>query len=72
MLGDGDDPHTFAPEHRLERHGVLSLAGEAGEFPDQDDLKRGLWLAPLFDHLPELGPVGHAAALGLVHVFAGY
>ena len=58
MLGDGDDPDALAPEHGLESHGVLALAGEATEFPDQDDLKRSLGFAALLDHLPELGPVG--------------
>ena len=71
MLGDGDDPNALAPEQGLESHGVLPLAGEATEFPDQDDLKRSLGFAALLDHLPELGPVGDASALGLVHVLAG-
>ena len=49
---------------------VLALPGEAAELPDENDLKGSLRLAALLDHLPELGPVGHAAALGLVHELA--
>ena len=71
MLGDGDDADALAPEHGLEGHGVLSLAGEAAEFPDQYDLERGSSLAALVDHVAELGPVGNSAALRLVHVLAG-
>ena len=41
------------------------------KLPDEDDLKRGVGLGALLNHLPELGPVGYAAALGLVHVLAG-
>ena len=72
MLGDGDYPDALAPQHGLEGDSVLSLPGEAAEFPDQDDLEGSVGLAALLDHLPELGPVGDAAALGLVHVLAGY
>ena len=72
MLGDGDHADALAPEHGLESHGVLPLAGEATELPDQNHLERGRNLAALVDHLAELGPVGDAAALGLVHVLAGY
>ena len=72
MLGDGDDADTLAPEHGLEGHGVLPLAGESRKFPDEDDLKRGRSLTALVDHLAELGPVGDSAALGLVHVLAGH
>ena len=71
MLGDGDHPDALAPEHGLEGHGVLPLAGEARELPDQNHLEWRGGLAPLVDHLAELGPVGDAAALGLVHVLAG-
>ena len=71
MLGDGDHPDALAPEHGLEGHGVLPLAGEAAELPDENDLERGGGLAALVDHVAELGPVGDAAALGLVHVLAG-
>ena len=72
MLGDGDDADALAPEHGLEGDGVLPLAGEAGEFPDEDDLERGGGLAALVDHVAELGPICDAAALGLVHVLAGH
>ena len=40
-------------------------------FPDEDYLEWSVGLAALVDHLPELGPVGDAAALGFVHVLAG-
>ena len=72
MLGDGDDADALAPEHGPEGHGVLPLAGEAAELPDQDHLEGGGGLPALVDHRPELGAVGDAAALGLVHVLAGY
>ena len=72
MLGDGDHSDALAPEHGLEGHGVLPLAGEPRKFPDQYDLERGRGLAALVDHVAELGPVGNAAALGLVHVLAGH
>ena len=72
MLGDGDYTDALAPQHGLEGHGVLPLAGEAGEFPDKNHLERGRSLAALVDHVAELGPVGDAAALGLVHVLAGH
>ena len=71
MLGDGHNPDALAPKHGLEGDGVLALAGEAAELPDEDYLERGVGLAALVDHLPELGPVGDAAAFGLVHVLAG-
>ena len=70
VLGDGDDADALAPEHGLEGHGVLALAGEAREFPDQYLLEGSLRPGSLVQHLPELGPIGDAAALGLVHVFA--
>ena len=71
MLGDGDYPDALAPQHGLEGDGVLPLAGEAGEFPDENHVEGGLRLTALLDHLPELGPVCDAAALGLVYVLAG-
>ncbi len=40
VLGDGSDPDSPLAEHGLEGHGVLPLAGEAREFPDQDFLER--------------------------------
>ena len=71
MLGDGDDPDALAPEHGLEGDGVLALAGEAGEFPDEDFPEGRLGLAGLVQHLAELGAVGDATTLGLVDVLAG-
>ncbi len=72
MLGDGDDADALASQHGLERYRVLPLAGESTEFPDKNHLKRRRGLAALVDHLAELGPIGDAAALGLVHVLAGH
>ena len=72
MLGDGHHSDALAPQHGLEGYGVLALPGEAAEFPNEDDLEGGLRLAALLDHLPELGPVGDASALGFVHVLAGH
>ena len=71
LLGDGDDPDAAPPQHGLEGDGVLALSGEAGELPDEDFLERGLRLGGLVQHPLELGPVGDASALGLVHVLAG-
>ena len=71
VLGDGDHPHALAPEHGLEGDGVLALAGEARELPDENLLEGGLRLGGLIQHPSELGPVGGASALGLVHVFTG-
>ena len=61
----------FLPEHGFEGDGVLALAGEARELPDEDDLEGGVRAPALLDHLAELGTVGDAAALGLVDVLAG-
>ena len=72
VLGDGGYPDAPLAEHGLEGHGVLPLAGEAGEFPDKDFLERGVGQAGLVQHPAELGPVGDAAALGLVDVLAGH
>ena len=72
MLGDGYNSDALAPQHGLEGDGVLPLAGEAAELPDENHLERGRGLAALVDHVAELGPVGDAAALGLVHVLAGH
>ena len=72
VLGDGHHADALAPEHGLEGHGVLALAGEPTEFPDENHLERGRGLAALVDHLAELGAVGDSAALGLVHVLAGH
>ena len=70
VLGDGDDPDALAPEHGLEGDGVLALAGEAGELPDQNLLERSVGLGGCVEHLAELRAVGDAPALGLVHVLA--
>ena len=71
LLGDGDHSDASASQHGLEGDGVLALAGESGEFPDENLLEGSLGLGGLVQHLLELGPVGDAAALGLVHVLAG-
>ena len=71
VLRDGDDPDALTPQHGLEGHGMLALAGKARELPDQDDLEGGLRAATGVQHFAELRPVGDAPALGLVHVFAG-
>ena len=71
MLGDGDDADALASQHGLEGPGVLPLPGEAGEFLDENDLEGSGGFPALVDHVAELGPIGDAAALGLVHVLAG-
>ena len=71
VLGDGDYADALASEYGLEGDGVLALSGEAGELPDEDFLERSVGLGSLVDHLAELGPVGDASALGLVHLLAG-
>ncbi len=71
VLGNGDDSDAAPAQHRLEGDGVLALASEAGELPDEDLFERRVSLAGRVQHLAELGPVGDAAALGLVHVLAG-
>ncbi len=71
VLGDGDDADALPAEHGLEGHGVLPLAGEPAEFPDQDFLEWGVGLVGLVQHLAELWAVGDAPALGLVHVLTG-
>ncbi|MCY3571208.1 MAG: hypothetical protein OXH19_07695 [Chloroflexi bacterium] len=70
VLGDRGDADAAPPEHRLEGDGVLALAREAGELPDQDLLERRVWLRRLVQHLGELGPVGDPARLGFVDVLA--
>ena len=69
--------HPFvSPLYRPGLNGPKSTAHEYLSFPlllclpDEDYLERSVGLAALLDHLPELGPVGDAAALGLVHVLA--
>ncbi|MCY3888003.1 MAG: hypothetical protein OXG19_09960 [Chloroflexi bacterium] len=71
VLGDRRHADAAAAEHGLEGDGVLTLAGEAREFPDEDLLEGGVGGARLVEHPPELGAVGDAAALGLVDVLAG-
>ena len=71
VLGDGHNPDALAPEHGLEGDGVLALAGEPGELPDEDFLEGGNRPRSLVDHLAELRPVGDTAALGLVDELAG-
>ena len=70
LLGDGDHADAPPAEHGLEGDGVLALSGKAAELPDEDFLEGGLGLAGRVQHLLELGPVGDAPALGLVHVLA--
>ena len=72
MLGDGDHADSLAPEHGLEGDGVFPLAGEPGKLPDENLAKGRLRLGSLVQHLAELWAVGDSAALGLVHVLAGY
>ena len=55
VLGDRDDADSLAPEHGLEGDGVLPLAREAGEFPDQDLLEGSIGLGGRVNHLAELG-----------------
>ena len=71
VLRDGDDPNPTSAEHRLEGDGMLALASEAGELPDEDLLEGGVVGTGGVQHLAELGPVGDAAALRLIDVFAG-
>ena len=71
VLGDGDNPDAAPSQHGLESDGVLPLSGEAGELPNENLLEGGLGFGGLIQHLLELGPVGDAPALGLVHVLAG-
>ena len=71
MLSDGDDLDAFAPEHGLEGHFVLPVAGEAGELPDEYTLKGHIPTSPFLAHPAEQGSVGDSPAFGLVAVFAG-
>ena len=71
VLGDGDDANALPAEHGLEGDGVFPLAGESRKLPDENLAERRFRLVGLVQHPAELGPVGDAAALGLVHVFAG-
>ena len=71
VLGDGDDLDAFAPEHGPEGHFVLPVAGEAGELPDEYNLKRHILTSPFLAHPAEQWPVGNLPNLGLVTVFVG-
>ena len=51
---------------------MFPFAREATELPDENHLEGGLGLAALLDHLPELWPVRHPAALGFIHVFTSH
>ena len=55
-------------QHRLECDGVLALAREARELPDQDLLERRARRPSLIEHPLELGPVGDAAAFCFVDI----
>ncbi|MDE2669305.1 MAG: hypothetical protein OXI51_06585 [Chloroflexota bacterium] len=68
MLGDRDNADTTPAEHRLEGDGMLSLAGESGELPDEDLAKGRVGTLGGIQHLAELGPIGNASALRLVNV----
>ena len=68
LLGDGDDAEALAPDHGLQDDGVLPLASEAAELPDQYLLEGCLGPLGLVQHLLELRAVHHASALRLVHV----
>ena len=71
VLGDRGDADAPTAQHRLERDGMLALASEAGEFPDQNLAEGGIVRAGLIEHPPELGPIGQPSALGFIDVFAG-
>ena len=70
VLGDGDDAHAASAQHRLEGDGVLALAREAAELPDEDLAEGRGGFARVLEHLAELGAVGDAPTLGLVDVLA--
>ena len=72
VFGDRSDPDPAPAQHRLERDGVLALASEAREFPDQDLLKGSVSPARRIQHLTELGPVGNAATLRLIDELTHY
>ena len=70
VLGDRGDSDATPAQHRLEGHRMFSLAGEAGELPDQDFLEGRVGLARLIKHHAELGPVCDPPAFSLVDVLA--
>ncbi|MDE2934494.1 MAG: hypothetical protein OXS47_11620 [Chloroflexota bacterium] len=70
VLGDGHHADAAPAEHRLEGDGVLALAREARELPDEDLAEGRVRTLGGVQHPAELGPVGDAPALGLVDVLA--
>ncbi|MCY3507106.1 MAG: hypothetical protein OXH41_13185 [Chloroflexi bacterium] len=70
VLGDGDDADAAAAQHRLEGDGVLALAGEAGELPDEDLAEGGFGAPGGVQHPTELRTVGDAPALCFVDELA--
>ena len=70
LLGDRNDADSPAAEHGLVGDGVLPLAGEPGELPDEDLPEGGTGRLGLVEHSLELGPVVDSSALGLVHELA--
>ena len=57
-------------EHRLAR--LVQLGIRQARYFGRSKTKFQLYLAATVANLTELGPVGDASALGLVHVLAGY
>ncbi|MCY3507189.1 MAG: hypothetical protein OXH41_13600 [Chloroflexi bacterium] len=70
VLGDGDDADAASAQHGLEGDGVLALARETGELPDEDLAEGSVGALGGIQHLAELGPIGDAPALRLVNVLA--
>ena len=71
MFGDRGDLDPAPAQHRLERDGVLALAREAREFPDQDLLETGRRSpARLVQHLRNWGRLATRPGLGLIDVLA--
>ncbi|MCY4392891.1 MAG: hypothetical protein OXE43_12720 [Chloroflexi bacterium] len=68
MLGDRHDANATPSQHRLEGDGVLALAREAGELPDEDLAEGSVWTLGGVQHLAELGPIGDTPALRLINV----
>lgn len=66
-LGDADDVDAVLLfEQRLIDDAFLLIAGEAREFPDEDDLERARLLLRRRDHAQEAGPLLGAAAADAV------
>ena len=72
VLRNRSDPNAATAQHRLESDGVLALAGEARELPDQNLLEWGVRQSRFVQHLAELRPVGHASRLCFVDVLADH